>query len=87
MNYPTSDLGFASLLHAIEYPLKESDIKDPSHIIFIFEIPKEDIEKVTLLHEAYKVGNASIDALTYYRSQKDLKFIVKEAYEQKRNTK
>jgi len=79
MNYPTSDLGFAALLHAIQYPLGPTDVKDPTHIVFSFTIPEADVQKVTNLHEAYKVGDASIDARTYYRSLKDLKFLVKAA--------
>lgn len=79
MIYPTSDLGFAALLHSISYELGPVDSKDPSHLVFSFIIPDADAEKVALLHERYKVGDAAVDARTYYRASKDLKFLVKAA--------
>lgn len=79
MDYPTSDLGFAAVLHSLKYTINPPDISDPEHIIFSFKIPAEHIGKITLLHERYKVADAAIDARTYYRALKDLRFLIKTA--------
>ena len=46
MNYPTSDLGFAAVLHAIKYPRGPIDTKDITHIVFTFVVPEDQYEKV-----------------------------------------
>ena len=86
MNYPTSDLGFAALLLTLGFTQGPTDLSDPKNIVFSIIVPSDDYEKVMLLHEDYKQDKVVVKARSYYKAQKDLKFLVKTANDNRRKS-